>query len=122
MPKLLDQVTDLIRLHHYSYRTEQTYLSWIRQFVLFNKKRHPAEMGHIEVTAFLSHLAADRHVSASTQNQALSAVLFLYREVLKISLPWLTEVERAPRSRHVPVVFSPEEVRSILAHLTGTHG
>jgi integron integrase len=120
MPKLLDQVRELIRLRHYSHKTERTYISWIRQFILFHKKRHPAEMGHVEVTAFLSHLATDRRVSASTQNQALSALLFLYKDVLKISLPWLTEVERAPRSRHVPVVFSPEEVRSILAHLTGT--
>jgi hypothetical protein len=107
MPKLLDQVRDLIRLRHYSYRTEQTYLYCIRQFILFHKKGHPAEMGQTEVTAFLSYLATDRHVSAFTQNQALSAVLFLYRDILKISLPWLTEVERAPRSRHVPVLVIP---------------
>jgi hypothetical protein len=87
MSKLLDQVRDLIRLCHYSYRTEQTYLYWIRQLILFHKNRHPAEMGQAKVTAFLSYLATDRHASASTQNQALPALLFLYRDILKISLP-----------------------------------
>lgn len=120
MPKLLDQVRQLVRLRHYSRRTEQTYLFWIKRYIHFHGLRHPAEMGREEVTAFLSHLATDRHVSASTQNQALSALLFLYREVLKAQLPWLSEFERAPRSRHVPVVLSPGETRRVLAHLTGT--
>jgi site-specific recombinase XerD len=121
MPKLLEQVRDLIRLRHYSHSTEQCYLHWIRQFIFFNNKRHPLELGHEEVTAFLSHLARNRHVSASTQNLALFALLFHYRDILKVSSPWLSELERAPRSRHVPVVFSPLEVRSLLTHLKGTH-
>lgn len=121
MPKLLDQVRQLVRLRHYSHRTEQTYLFWIKRFIHFHGLRHPAELGCEEVTAFLSYLATDKHVAASTRNQALSALLFLYREVLKLQLPWLSEFERAPRSRHVPVVLSPQEARRVLAHLTGSH-
>jgi len=82
--KLLDQVRDAIRRKHYAYRTENTYVSWIRQYILFHKKRHPQEMGAAEIEAFLTYLARERHVSASTQNQALSAILFLYREVLRL--------------------------------------
>src|ERR671912_396980 len=99
MPKLFDQGRRLVRLRHYSHRTEQTNIFWIKRFIHFHGLRHPAELGCQEVTAFLSYLASDRHVSASTQNQALSALLFLYRETLKGLLTWLSEFERAPRSR-----------------------
>ena len=121
MPKLLDRVRRLSRLRHHSRRTEQAYVFWIKRFIRFQSLRHPSELGHEEVTAFLSHLASERHVSASTQNQALAALLFLYRDVLGVQLPWLDEFERARCSRHVPVVLSPAEVRRVLAHLTGTH-
>lgn len=119
-PRLLDQVREIIRIRHYSIRTEQAYLQWIRRFILFNAKRHPREMGAPELTAFLSHLAIQRNVAASTQNQALHAVLFLYREVLKIDLPWLDEVHRAKKPQHLPVVFTREEVKALLAKLQGT--
>lgn len=121
MSKLLDRVRSLARMRHYSRRTEQAYVFWIKRFIHFHGLRHPADLGHEEVMAFLSYLASERHMAASTQNQALSAILFLYRDILKIQLPWLSEFERAPRSRHVPVVLSSLEVRSVLAHLTGTH-
>ena len=119
-PRLLDQVREVIRLRHYSIRTEQAYVQWITRFILFHRKRHPAEMGAAEVTAFLSDLAIRRNVAASTQNQALHAILFLYRDVLKIKLPWLEEVQRAKRPQHLPVVFTREEVRALLAQLQGT--
>lgn len=120
MAKLLDQVRDLLRVRHYSNSTERTYLSWIRQFIIYHQKRHPLEMGAAEVSAFLSHLACDRRVAASTQNQALAAILFLYRDVLAQPLPWLLEVERAKGSARLPVVFTIAEVRQILDQLTGT--
>jgi integron integrase len=119
-PRLLDQVRELIRIRHYSIRTEQAYLQWIRRFILFHGKRHPKDMGAAELTQFLSDLAIQRNVSASTQNQALNAILFLYREVLKIQLPWLEEVQRAKKPQHLPVVFTREEVRALLAQLDGT--
>lgn len=118
MPKLLEQVRTVIRLLHYSLRTEQSYVNWIRQYIIFNHKRHPAELGAVEVTAFLSDLAVSRNVSASTQNQALAAILFLYRHVLKQELPWLEDVERAKRPVRIPLVFTPEEVGSVLSHLS----
>ncbi len=96
---------ELIRIRHYSIRTEQAYLQWIRRFILFHGKRHPIEMGARELTEFLSDLAIERNVSASTQNQALNAIPFLYRDVLKIQLPWLDELQRAKKPRHLPVVF-----------------
>ena len=95
MPRLLEQVRAVVRLKHYSIRTEEAYLRWIKEYILFHRKRHPSEMGAQEVSAFLSHLATDRHVAASTQNQAASALLFLYREVLNQPLPWLDQVQRA---------------------------
>ena len=119
-PRLLDQVREVIRMRHYSIRTEQAYVQWIRRFILFNGKRHPREMGAAELTAFLSDLATRHHVAASTQNQALNAVLFLYRDVLKIDLPWLDEVQRAKKPQHLPVVFTREEVKALLAQLQGT--
>src|SRR4051812_26567935 len=120
-PKLLDQVRDVIRVKHYSIRTEQTYVDWIRRFVLFHDKRHPREMGEDEVTAFLTSLARDGNVAASTQNQALSALLFLYKEVLKQEIGWLGSVERAKKPTRLPVVLTRDEVHKIFAHLQGTH-
>jgi integron integrase len=119
-PRLLDQVRQVIRIRHYSIRTEQAYVQWVRRFILFHGKRHPREMGAAEVTAYLSHLAIARNVSASTQNQALNAILFLYRDVLKIKLPWLEQVQRAKKPQHLPVVFTKREVKALLAKLEGT--
>ena len=120
-PKLLDQVRDKIRLKHYSIRTEQTYVDWIKRFVLFNNKRHPAEMGGAEVEAFLTYLAVEGKVAASTQNQAKAAVLFLYRQVLNQELPWLENVEQAKVSRRLPVVLTVNETRALLDRLKGVH-
>lgn len=121
-PKLLDVVRDKIRLKHYSIRTETQYLQWVKRYVLFHHKRHPREMGGREVEEFLSHLATDRSVSASTQNQALSALLFLYKEVLGQQLPWMDDVIRAKKPERLPVVLSQNEVRQILNTMSGTHG
>lgn len=119
--KLLDQARDALRLRQYSYETEKAYLGWIRRYVLHFDKRHPVDMGKQEVTAFLTHLAVRRRVSASTQNQALSALLFLYGNVLDVDLPWLDEVVRAKRPVRVPVVMTRDEVRQVLAMLDGRH-
>ncbi|ASC69404.1 Integrase/recombinase [Halomicronema hongdechloris C2206] len=119
--KLLDQVRDQIRLKHYSYRTEQTYVYWIRRYILFHQKRHPAEMGEAELEAFLTHLAVVGKVSASTQNQALNAVVFLYRQVLKQDLGVDINAVRAKRSRHLPTVLTPDEVNSVLQNLSGSY-
>ena len=108
-----------IRTRHLSPRTEEAYVFWIRRYVLFHGKRHPAELGGAEVTRFLSHLAVAARVSASTQNQALSALLFLYRRVLHIDLPWLEGLVRAKRPARLPVVLSRDEVAAVLAHLDG---
>lgn len=118
-PRLLDQVRAAIRLRHYSPKTEEAYVSWIRRFILFHGKRHPSAMGAAEVTAFLSDLAVTRGSSASTQNQALSAVLFLYGEVLGQQLPWLDTIVRAHRPLRLPVVLSRAEVSALLARLHG---
>lgn len=118
-PRLLDQVKSAIRIRHYSYRTEQTYVHWITRFILFHDKRHPQEMGAAEVGAFLSHLAEDRHVSASTQNQALNAIVFLYKHVLNLEMERLDGVVRAKKRLRLPVVFSRQEVEAVLAGLTG---
>lgn len=119
-PKLLDQVREQIRLRHYSIRTEAVYLEWVKRYIRFHKYRHPQEMGGPEVEAFLSDLAVRRDVSASTQNQALSAILFLYKQVLQIELPWMDGVIRARRPQRLPVVLTREEVASVLAQLDGT--
>jgi hypothetical protein len=111
-PRLLDQVRELIRIRHYSVRTEQAYVQWIRRYILFHDKRHPLELGADEVTAFLSHLAVKRNVAASTQNQALNAILFLYRDVLKCTLPWLENVQRAKKPQRLPLVLTRDEVRA----------
>jgi len=120
--RLSVQIRNAIRLRHYSYRTERTYLHWIRRFIRFHGgRRHPREMGAQQVTAFLSSLANDRHVSASTQNQALAALLFLYRVVLEVDLPWLHEISRAKRPRRLPVVLSQQEVGALLGRMAGVH-
>ncbi len=117
--KLLDQVRDAIRYRHYSYRTEQAYVDWVRRFVLFHGKRHPRDLGGAEVEAFLTHLAVERDVAAATHQQALSALLFLYRDVLVIELPWLGDIARPKKPKRLPVVLSKEEVHAILAHAHG---
>lgn len=119
-PRLLDQMRDVIRTRHYSIRTEEAYLQWVRRFILFHDKQHPADMGAPELEAFLTHLAVERNVAASTQSQALSAILFLYREVLRQDLPWLDGVTRAKKPQRLPVVLTPDEVQQVLAQLEGT--
>jgi integron integrase len=118
-PRLLDRVRITLRARHGSRRTEKAYVAWIRRFILFHGKRHPSEMGGAEVTQFLSALAVQRNVAASTQNQALSALLFLYRDVLGQALPWLDEVVRAKRPERIPVVLSRTEVHAIIGSLDG---
>ena len=120
-PKLLDQMRDRLRVKHYSLRTETQYIQWVRRFILFHGKRHPKEMGAREVEAFLTHLAVQGEVAASTQNQALSALLFLYRDVLELDLPWLGEVVRAKTPKRLPVVLTRQEVKSVLANMTGVY-
>ena len=118
-PRLLDQVRDKLRAMHYSYRTEQQYLFWIRRYIFFHDKRHPSELGAAEVEDFLTHLAVDRTVSASTQSQATAAILFLYRKTLEIELPWLNGVVRAKPSTYLPVVLTSAEVRLLLGAMEG---
>lgn len=118
-PRLLERVRAAIRLRHYSLRTEQSYLDWIRRFIRFHEMRHPSEMGSEEVRAFLSHLAIEGKVAASTQNQALNAIAFLYRNVLEMDLPRLADVERASKPRRLPVVLSRPEVASLFGQLGG---
>jgi integron integrase len=120
-PKLLDQVRDKIRARHYSIRTETTYTDWIKRFILFHDKRHPSAMGGAEVESFLTHLAVKGKVSASTQNQAKSAILFLYRDVLEADLPWLEGVVQAKQPEHLPVVLTETEVRGVMSKLRGSH-
>jgi len=120
--KLLARLRHALRVRHYSIRTEQAYVEWTRRYIHFHGLRHPIDLGAGEVQAFLSHLAVERSVSASTQNQAKSALLFLYREVLGLQLPWLDEIVGAKLSRHLPVVLTPSEVRALLGHLSGTMG
>lgn len=119
-PRLLDQVRSAIRVRHYSYRTEQTYVHWITRYILFHNKRHPQDMGAAEVGAFLSHLAEERNVSASTQNQALNAIVFLYKNVLGQDLGLLEGVVRAKRPQRLPVVLSRNEVSVVLERLEAT--
>ena len=119
-PKLLERMRIHLRTRHYSIRTEEAYIDWARRFILFHGKRHPRDMGAVEIEAFLSHLAVERHVSASTQNQAKAALLYLYKQVLEIDLPWLNEVVQAKRPKRLPVVLTPTEVRELLLHMDGT--
>jgi integron integrase len=120
-PKLIDQVRDRLRVKHYSIRTEQVYVDWIRRYIFFHDKRHPKDMEAADVEAFLTHLAVAGKVSASTQNQAKSALLFLYREVLDIQLAWLENITQAKTPKRLPVVLTVSEVQALLAHLKGTH-
>ncbi len=120
-PKLLDQVRDKIRVKHYSIRTETQYLQWIKRFIYFHGKQHPRDLGAAEIEAFLSHLATAGNVSASTQNQALSALLFLYREVLGINLPWMETMVRAKKPQRLPVVLNRTEVGLVLERMEGTY-
>lgn len=119
-PKLLDQVRDVLRRKHYSIRTEQSYIDWIKRFIIYHHKRHPSDMAEEEVAQFLTHLARDLNVAPSTQNQALSALLFLYKQVLKHEIGWLEKVERAKKPPKLPVVLSRAEVKRVFAHLHGT--
>jgi integron integrase len=118
-PKLLDQVRAAVRARHYSRRTERAYVGWIRRFIVASGTRHPATLGASDITSFLTTLAVDRRVAPSTQTQALSAILFLYREVLAIELPWLENLVRAKRPHHVPVVLSRAEVGAVLGRMSG---
>jgi len=118
-PRLLQQLRDAIHRLHYSPRTEERYVHWVKRFIYFSGKRHPALLGPAEVTAFLNHLANERDVAAATQNQALSALLFLYKEVLAKPLPWLDELDRAKRPVRVPTVLARDEVRRLLAAMSG---
>jgi len=120
-PRLLDEIRRAIRYRHYSYRTEQAYVEWTRRFVRFHAMRHPREMGGDEVVAFLDHLANERDAAASTHNQALSALLFLYHDVLGVELPWLGGIARPRRPRRLPVVLTRDEVHHVLALMEGTH-
>ena len=119
-PRLLDRVRIALRTKHYSIRTEEAYVSWIKRFILFHNKRHPREMGEPEINGFLSHLAVNGRVTASTQNQALSALLFLYRRVLEQEFPDLENLVRAKRPKRLPVVMTRAEVKSVMARLRGT--
>jgi integrase len=118
---VLDRVRHKIRLRHYSIRTEQAYVDWIRRFILFHGKRHPDTLGAPDVEAFLTHLAAGRNVATATQNLAESSILFLYRDVLERPLPWLDHVERARTPARLPVVLSRDEVLAVLRRLRGVH-
>src|SRR5947208_10174451 len=117
-PKLLDQVRQAIRTRHYSYMTEKAYVGWIKRFIFFHNKRHPVEMGEAEIAHFLSSLASESHVSASTQNQALNALLFLYHEVLGQEIGYIAGVVRAKRPSKLPVVLTRQEVKTVLSLLS----
>jgi integron integrase len=119
-PRLLVSLRERLRARHYSLQTEHAYVQWVRRFIEFTDFRHPKELGGKDVERFLTHLALKRRVAASTQNQALAALLFLYREVLQSKLPWLESVVRAKRPQHLPIVLSPDEVRRIFEKLSGT--
>jgi len=119
-PKLLDQLRQAIRSRHYSYMTEKAYVGWVKRFIFFHNKRHPAEMGEVEIGRFLSSLATESHVSASTQNQALNAVLFLYQAILQRKIGFIEGVVWAQRPKRLPVVLTKDEVRKIFGALNGT--
>jgi integron integrase len=119
-PRLLEQLRDAIRRRHYSPRTEDAYVHWVKRFIYYSGRRHPVELGGAEVSAFLNHLAGERDVAAATQNQALSALLFLYKEVLARPLPWLDDLERAKRPARLPAVLTRTEMQRLLAAMRGT--
>ncbi len=118
-PKLLDQVKNELRVNHYSRRTEEAYTSWIKRFVLFHNKRHPKEMGADEIKQFINYLAVEKHVAASTQNQALQALLFLYKNIIKKEIGWISEIKRAAHIKHLPVVLNIQEVSLLFKHMEG---
>ena len=118
---LISRVRETIRLKHYSRRTERSYCDWILRYLRFHGLRHPSQMGADQVTSFLSSLASERHVAAATQNQALAALLFLYRDVLKVEIEWMEGITRAKRPRRLPVVLTRVEVTAMLSHMTGVH-
>jgi len=118
-PRLLDLVRDQIRVRHYSIRTETSYISWIKQFIRFNKLKHPSEMGALEIQTFLTYLAVKRHVAASTQNQALCALVFLYRKVLNIDFDDLNDLVRAKRPTHLPTVFTRNQAQLVISQIDG---
>lgn len=120
-PKLLDQVRNKLRVKHYSIRTETQYVQWIKRFILFHDKKHPLDMGAADVELYLTHLAVEGGVAASTQNQALSALLFLYREVFDVQLPWLDGVVRAKTPQRLPVVLTQREVAEVLNRMQGVY-
>ena len=120
-PRLLDQVRDKLRVKHYSIRTEHTYITWIKRYIYFHGKIHPKDLGASDIEAFLTHLAVEGKVSASTQNLAKSSLLFLYRDVLEIQLPWLDKVTQAKTPNRLPVVLTVSEVQAVLSNLSGTH-
>ncbi|MBN2104640.1 integron integrase [bacterium] len=120
-PKLLDQVRTVLRMKHYSYRTEKAYVSWIYQYIVYHNKKHPRDMGEKEISQFLSHLAVNRKVSAATQNQALCAIVFLYKQVLNIDTGQFENLIWAKKSKTIPVVFSRQEIQSLMDNCTGTY-
>lgn len=119
-PKLLEQVRNAVRTRHYSLRTEEAYVRWIKRFILFHGKRHPRDMGVREVQQFLTYLAVERHVAASTQSQALSAILFLYQAVLEQDIGWIDDIVRAKQPHRLPVVLTQDEVRAVLQYMSGS--
>ncbi len=118
-PRLLDIMRDALRARHYSSRTEEAYCNWVRRFIRFHGMRHPADMGAVEINAYLTHLAVEEHVSASTQTQALSGILLLYRHVLRSDMGDLGDIVRARKSNHMPVVMTRDEVRAVLDRMSG---
>lgn len=121
-PRLLDQVKKAIQVRHYSIRTEQAYIHWIKNYIYFHKKKHPKDMGDVEITAFLSHLASVKNVSASTQNQALNALVFLYRKVLDKDVGVFKDLVRAKKPKRLPVVLTHDEAKEVLSHIEGMNG
>jgi integron integrase len=119
MPKLLDIVRTELRARHYSIRTEKVYINWIKRFILFNNKRHPEKMGTEEIKAFINYLATNHHVSSSTQNQALQAILFLYKNIIKKDIEFISEINRTKKIKHMPVVFSKSETVKVFEYLDG---
>ena len=118
-PKLLDQVKTHLRSLHYSRRTEESYINWIKRFIIFNNKIHPEQIGKDQIRKFLNHLAVERNVSASTQNQALQAILFLYKEIIHKDVGWVDDIQRPVKPKHIPVVFSQSEARIVLNNMGG---
>src|SRR5580765_929189 len=121
MPRLLDEVRAVARMQHLSLRTERAYIAWIKRYIFFHNKRHPLEMRENEIRQFISHLAVEGGVSASTQTVALSALLFLYRDVLKVELKYVANIERARKPKRLPTVFTRDETKRIFANLEGSH-